>query len=286
MNIISLLICFGFDKFLPGAESLRNYQWIEKSWVVIYQQFFSNKTPRPEVVIAVALLPFLLLTGLVQIGLHSFFYGFFGFLFNIVVLFYCLGTINVREQFAGYFAAKERGDYPAAQSVLGVTTTEVIDEKTLAKTMMDRLLIGANQQLIGVIFWFLILGAFGALLYRLSVLMHQYSRTEGSPYAVTQEAIDTLQGWLDWIPARLLALGYALAGNFVNTFSCFLRYMPEKPANNDAMLVECGLAALNNLPSASEPPAVNEQMVMDLIDRVLVIALVSIALMTLGAWIS
>lgn len=292
MNIIIILLCFGIDKFLPRAQQIRSYRWLTCYWEYLYRHLFANHQAHPIAIISSALLPILVITLIIQLFLGSVFHGIFGFFFNFVVLFYCLGSINLREHFENYFAGKERGDYQGAYDSLQNSTGEfanIEDAQGLTKSMNRHLLVQASQQIVAILFGFLLFGAFGALLYRLSLQLNQYCRELNSSYQGMATLMDELVGWLNWIPARLSALCYALAGNFVNSFSVLLRYLLDLPPSNEILLIDCGLAALNNssvsgVTAASTP--IDEQAVIDLIERVLVIILVSVALMTLGAWIS
>lgn len=292
MNIIIILLCFGIDKFLPSAQQIRSYRWLTCYWEYLYRHLFANHRAHPIAIISSALLPLLVIAAIIQYFLGSVFHGIFGFLFNLVVLFYCLGPINLREQFENYFSGKERGDYQGAYDSLQNSSGEfanIENVEALTKSMNRHLLIQANQQIVAILFGFLLFGAFGALLYRLSLQLNLYCRELNSSYQGITPLMDEFVGWLNWIPARLTAMCYALAGNFVNSFSVLLRYLFDLPPSNEILLVDCGLAALNNSSETGTTTSntlIDEQAVIDLIERVLVIILVSVALMTLGAWIS
>jgi AmpE protein len=189
---------------------------------------------------------------------------------------------------------KERDDNQDTHGPLQTSETSIgafvniEDTPALTKGMSRHLLIQASQHIVAILFGFLLFGAFGAMLYRLPLQLKQHCRKLNNSYQGITTLMDDLVGWLNWIPARLSALCYALAGNFVNSFSVLLRHLLDLPPGNEILLVDCGLAALNDssIVSTATNAPLDEQVVIDLIERVLVIILVSIALMTLGAWIS
>ena len=80
--------------------------------------------------------------------------------------------------------------------------------------------VQANNRIFGVVFWFLLLGPTGAWAFRVLDLLRHRAECEGGPGArppegaPTMDAVRALHGLLAWIPSRLLALGYVLAGNF------------------------------------------------------------------------
>jgi membrane protein required for beta-lactamase induction len=69
-----------------------------------------------------------------------------------------------------------------------------------------------------VIFWFMLLGPAGAWLFRVGDLMRRRAAFEAARHGgvpqSTGGAPALLHGLLAWIPARLAAMSYALAGGF------------------------------------------------------------------------
>ena len=74
----------------------------------------------------------------------------------------------------------------------------------------------ANERIFATIFWFVVLGPFGAMLYRLiSELSKQIDFDELAEFSKFIHAI------MAWIPARMLAAGYALTGNFDGAYHAY-----------------------------------------------------------------
>jgi len=72
----------------------------------------------------------------------------------------------------------------------------------------------------GVLFWFLLLGPFGALLYRLVSLCAQGEARKRLPEGASRAAQQTL-AILDWPVAQLMTLSLALVGNFDSVFTAW-----------------------------------------------------------------
>ena len=102
-------------------------------------------------------------------------------------------------------------------------------------------------------FWFVLLGPVGAWAYRVTDLVRRRAvfnllrdDQPGGPRAV--EAAGTLHGWLAWIPARLTAVGYALAGSFDGALAAW-RQSGDEPGtspreHSERLLGRVGTGAL------------------------------------------
>lgn len=106
------------------------------------------------------------------------------------------------------------------------------------------------------------------------------------------EAASTLHGWLAWIPARLTALGFALAGSFDHAIAAWR--LPDGVARlssreqSEMLLARVGSAALHLLPLPDETPSERgirgATAANGLVFRLLGIWAVIIAAMTLYGW--
>ncbi len=94
---------------------------------------------------------------------------------------------------------------------LGLGVREAVEEA---------IFIQANNRIFGVIFWFMVLGAGGAWLYRVSDMLRRRAAFEAARQGVPRirgdlgSVLALVHGVLSWLPARLTALAYAFAGSF------------------------------------------------------------------------
>src|SRR5207302_465146 len=99
-------------------------------------------------------------------------------------------------------------------------------------------------------------------------------------------AAQTIQAILDWIPARLTALSYALAGHFTPTFTYlrrhFLQFTPSGKLSADAGLMALERDKYDGILADAE----ENQAALTLVNHSLVIWIVVIALCTLAAWVA
>ncbi|CAK13834.1 regulatory signaling modulator protein AmpE [Pseudomonas entomophila] len=138
-------------------------------------------------------------------------YGLLALPVHLLVLVYSLGRGDVKAALGPFRDAWRRGDDQAALHVaerdLGLAAD---DAQGLIKRVQGHLLWQAYQSFFAVIFWYFLLGPGAALAYRLLALTTDHSR---------QPALQTLAGQLrhalDWLPVRVIAVSFALVGNFV-----------------------------------------------------------------------
>lgn len=111
----------------------------------------------------------------------------------------------------------------------------------------------ANNRLFAVVFWFVLLGPAGAWGYRVTDLVRRRAvfnamRNEIPEGVALVEASETLHGWLAWIPARLTAIGYAMAGSFDGALTAWRRHDDVPAASSheqsERLLARVGTGAL------------------------------------------
>lgn len=99
------------------------------------------------------------------------------------------------------------------------TEADTYNAAELARASIETTLKRAHQGLFAPIFWFVILGPAGALLYRLAHLLKlEWHPREDSPFnQFARQAFD----WLDWLPARITAGSFAIVGDFEDAVYCW-----------------------------------------------------------------
>ncbi|MEW6354255.1 MAG: regulatory signaling modulator protein AmpE [Pseudomonadota bacterium] len=294
MTLIAILISLGMDKSVATLQDLRRFGWFVQfaRWLRARLAQFGNG---PFGVLLIVGLP-VLAVGVVSYALYEAL-DLLGFLFGVAVLLFALGPKNLDEQIQGYIDARERGDTEAAHHL----ATGILHEQLpgsafqLTRAITESILVQAHERILAVLFWFAVLGPVGAALYRLSAILNNVTRKEReiSPYA---QAAARLHAILDWVPARLAALGYAVTGSFVDAVANW-RASGEKWAgrweeSSTGVLLASGLGALQLDDSQPAAPAEFDlQSEVDqikatqaLVWRTLVAWVVVIALMTLAGW--
>jgi len=147
--------------------------------------------------------------------------------FDVLVLYATLGFRQFSHYFSDIRQALERGDENEARRLLAewrhLDTTELPRTEVL-RHVIEHALLAAHRHVFGVFFWFVALSALGlgpvgAVLYRLAEFCTRYwsFRQHGmeEPVNATLLALSRrLFAWIDYVPARLTAFGFAVVGNF------------------------------------------------------------------------
>ena len=91
---------------------------------------------------------------------------------------------------------------------------------------------------------------------------------------------------MTWVPARMLALGYALTGHFEGALQAYRNrpYEPDIGLENDDVLINTGIGALRDFESTDELSSILAAR--NLVMRAIMVWIAVLAVMTLGGWLS
>ncbi|WP_206862217.1 regulatory signaling modulator protein AmpE [Lysobacter changpingensis] len=211
-TLIAVVVALVLGHMAPSlAASVRQYGWY-RDWVRwLDARFPEGSFWHGRWGIAFALVPPLLLVALFQLALHESLLGLVSLIFGIVVLFYAWGPRDLDVDVDAVANAPDSTARRAAATRLwpegGMPAT--LDGGSLVEAVFRN----AQHRWFGVLFWFLVLGPVGALLYRLTALSAEDEAAHALPNP-TREGARFLFAILDWPVAQLMTLSLALVGNF------------------------------------------------------------------------
>jgi adenosylcobinamide-phosphate synthase len=162
-------------------------------------------------------------------------------LLNIAVLYFTMGFRQFSHRLTQIQLALGSGDAAAAQRELahwkaGVDETQPAAELEVGELVRQSCEHGlqlAHKHVFGVLFWFVLLpGPLGPVLFRLAeYLARRWNRPP--PGALPPDRFGQFAqrafAWIDWLPARLTALGFAIVGDFEGSVYCWRRVSPPPP---------------------------------------------------------
>ena len=158
--------------------------------------------------------------------------------------------------------------------------------ENVAHKTADRILVNAYRHIFALIFWLLILGSTGVVLYTVvsSLNRHLESHFAGEDNSLCLAA-NRVEAMLDWVPVRLIGITFALVGHFLTTFKRWYAYMQHTETTSARQqVIEYGLTALGI--EEDHPLLLKELLAINgLVNRALWVWLVVIALFTIGRWI-
>ena len=287
MNLISILIALAVEVFYRPIQEWRRYDWFYRFADWLYNRLDGQNWRDGPLGVILVVGSVVFGVWLVDSMLDSV-AGFFSFLFGVAVLIYTIGPRDLAEEVEEFNAAMGRGDYEAgeiyATRILGYSISG--DPNEAVRQVKEGLVIEANARLFGILLWFMILGPVGAALFRLSCVLKNHTGLTENNYAT---AAHDLYRIMIWLPARLVVLGFALAGSFVDTVSMWKSFADIWRVNSEALLIESGLGAISHEPHNEEDEGASGletiAQLMALIKRTLLVWLAALALLTLTGWV-
>ena len=240
MTLLALLIGLVVERLATQLFHLRRLRWLDRLIDLGFRQIerFANWPALIPVILLAVLL--ILPVFLVLFSLEGRLYGMANFVLAIVVLFFSLGPKDIGEDVDEYCRAIEADDEERILSTSKalIETDVPADPYERIQKVEEAVCVQANNRLFAVIFWFVLFGPYGPLgawAYRVTDLIRRRavfnaSRDEDNLNPAILSASVMLHGWLAWIPARLTAIGYAMAGSFDGALTAW-----RNPAENKVM---------------------------------------------------
>ena len=227
VTLIATVIALVLGHLAPSlAAAVRQYGWYGDWLRWLDVRFDEGSFWRGRGGIVLALLPPLLLVGLFQAALEAPLLGLAGMLFAVAVLFYTWGPRDLDVDVEAILDASD----PLARRLAAArlwprSGTASLEGGALAEAVFR----SALQRWFAVLFWFLLLGPVGALLYRLTQLAADGVPEDAASDAApprrlpleTLRGARTLQAILEWPVAQLMTLALALVGNFDSVLSAW-----------------------------------------------------------------
>jgi adenosylcobinamide-phosphate synthase len=166
--------------------------------------------------------------------------------------------------------------------------------------VLESSVLAAHRHVFGVLSWFSILAALGlgpagAVFYRLSEFVQRYwpHLVQTHQQAVSEaacQAAATAWAYVDWLPARITAVCFAVVGSFEEAIDSWRQYAAGQERTNDGVIIAATSGAVNvrlgmtgdNGPSLPNPEMGHLRSVVGLVWRSVVLWMVLLALLTLA----
>ncbi|MBZ0091935.1 MAG: CobD/CbiB family protein [Sulfuricellaceae bacterium] len=172
---------------------------------------------------------------------------------NVAVLYVTVGFKKFSETANDIAGALKSGDSENARSLVGKWLGRATDECSdgeVARLSIEHVLMSAYRQLFGVIFWFLLLGAFGcgaagALLYTLAFTLYQkWGGQSEHDFGSFGRFSIVVFDILDWLPLRMTAVSFAVMGDFEDAIYCWRGQAANWTQQGIGILLASGAGAL------------------------------------------
>jgi adenosylcobinamide-phosphate synthase len=170
-------------------------------------------------------------------------------LLNVGVLYLTMGFRQFSHHYTEIQLALRLDDLPRARELLAEwqgSSTADLGAEDIARLAIEAALVASHRHVFAVLLWFVLLpGPCGALLYRLSALVdsqwHHENTAEHTDFSIFSRQIF---GIIDWLPLRVTASAFAIVGDFEDAVYCWRTQAPLWPDRDLGIVLASGAGAL------------------------------------------
>ena len=231
----------------------------------------------------------------------------FAWAWAVAVLYACIDFKPMLREYSAIVEALHAGELERARDLVQRwrgESAQQYSESDIARVAIESALLRAYRDLFAVVAWFVVLpGPAGAVLYKLSALLaDEWGRRKDEDFHAFGQFSSRALGVLDWVPVRLTAIGFAIAGDLEDALQCW-RAQPAAWSDPElGIVLASGAGALGvrlggplprgagadyraQLGTGDEPDTNYMQSAVGLIWRTLVIGMIVLLLVTLARWV-
>lgn len=165
-----------------------------------------------------------------------------------LILYFCIAANSLKQHAFSVFQALEKEDLFLAKNQVAMIVSRETDKMTdddIRKATIESVLENGADAVFAPIFWFIIFGPVGAVLYRLSNTLDAMWGYKNQRYLYFGWAAARFDDALNWFPARLTAFSYALLGKTSIAFNCWKTQAHLLDSPNAGPVMTSGAGALN-----------------------------------------
>lgn len=170
-----------------------------------------------------------------------------GAVFDLVLLYFALGHRSLHDHARQVARAQQQGHDGEARRLAGRMVSRDRDAMDVPAATTESVLENGSDGVFGTLFWFAVAGGAGALLHRLANTLDAMWGHRDERYAHFGWAAARLDDLLNFVPARLTALSYALLGRTGQALACWQRQAGVWDSPNAGPVMAAGAGALGVL---------------------------------------
>ena len=167
-----------------------------------------------------------------------------GTVVSVVALYFALGLRSLHDHARPVAEALRVGNEAEARARVSLMVSRDSAALDVTRAATESVLENGNDGVFGALFWFAIAGAPGAILYRLANTLDAMWGYRNDRYLHFGWAAARLDDVLNYLPARLTALTYAVLGRTRQALACWHSQAPDWDSPNAGPVMAAGAGAL------------------------------------------
>ncbi len=275
MSFFAILLALLMEQVRPMASDNLVFAGL-RAWVPwVSRNFDAGKSQHGWIAWSLAVL----LPTLLVLALHGLLLALGGWplalLWSVLVLYATLGFRQFSHHFTGIRDALDDANEERARALLAAwqqVDASALPRSEIVRHVIEYSVLAAHRHVFGVLAWFSVLavlglGPAGAVFYRLCAFVAREwtlptratqpasaelaaqpggatSAAQPSSAALVQVA-NTVWHAVDWLPARLTALSFAVVGNFEEAIDGWRYHAARFPNDNDGVILAATAGAVN-----------------------------------------
>lgn len=302
MSFFAILFALLIEQARPlkDANFLHTQVRSALSWAV--RQLDTGQDSHARLTWGVVVLVPAVITALVHWALLLWIGWIAAVVWNVAVLYLTLGFRQFSHHFTDIRDALDAGDEDSARSLLArwmQIDTADLPRSEIVRQVIAHSVLNAHRCVFGVFAWNSLLsglglGPAGAVVYRMAEYFSALAKRPASPDALLLSPAlrDYVAVWwhrIDWIPARLTAMGFAFVGSFEDAIDRWRKFEAAVPGDNDGIVlsatagaVHIGLTEVDGQNAAPAPRLGHLRAIVGLVWRTVVMWMVVLALLSLA----
>jgi len=168
-----------------------------------------------------------------------------GITFNILALTFAIGHKSLHQHATPIADALASNDQAQARYLTSRIVSRDPATLNIPKATIESVLENGADSIFNALFWFVIAGAPGVIAYRLSNTLDAMWGYKNNRYLYFGRFTARLDDCLNYIPARLTGLSYALLGNTKQAIKAWKQQAPACESPNAGVVMASGAGALN-----------------------------------------
>ncbi len=174
--------------------------------------------------------------------------AWFNWLIAPIILYFCIAATSLKQHAISVFSALEKNDLKLARKKVAMIVSRdctKMDALAVRRATLESVLENGADAIFAPLFWFVIGGVLGVVLYRLSNTLDAMWGYKNQRYLYFGWAAARLDDILNFIPARLTAMSYILLGNTRLGWYCWLCQAKLLESPNGGVVMTAGAGGLN-----------------------------------------